>query len=453
MMKLRPALQNSEGRSLPWSGSVLCNMFSEMGEGDKVSQFAIMAIPGLVQLSNIGTLPVRGLHRMGSTLYAVVGVNLYSIASNGTATSLGTVLGNNPVRMADNGQQIAIVGGTAGTTGYVYSGGTVTASPINLPAVSDVTYIDGYFVWSAANSDQFIISAIDDGLTYDPLDVATVEGNPDYIVGVVNDHRELHFYGVDSTEIWYNSGDADFPFARQGNAFIERGCQDRDSIVKADSTVIFVDNRRSVCRLDGYAPVIISTPSVASRLAKGAYYRAWTYAEEGHEFYVISTDLTTEVYDFSTRLWHQRASYQSDTYRIGSAQTAYGKTIFGDATTGKLYLESLDYLDEAGKPIICKIGLPTIERNRDLLTMYALELYAETGVGTLAEPNPQVNMRYSRDGGRTWSNDMTRPLGVIGDYKSRAVWRPGIQFRSLQVEFTMPSSVRRFVMSYLADVR
>lgn len=453
MISLKPALQQSEGRSKPWSGASLVNMFAEGSEGDKASQYAIMAIPGLIEFGDVGTGPIRGAHRMGSTLYVVSGVGLYSVNTSGVETYIGAILGDKPVQIADNGNEMAIVGGVSNNTGYVYSGGALTVSPPNLPPVSSVLYIDGYFLWSADASDQFIISGLDDGLSYDPLDVATVEGNPDYIVGVVNDHREVHFYGTDSTEIWYNSGDADFPFARQGNAFIERGCQDRNSIVKADSTVIFVDNRRSVCRLDGYTPVIISTPSVASRLAKASYYRAWSYAQEGHEFYVVTTDISTEVYDFSTRLWHQRKSYGYDTYRLSCAQSAYGKTIVGDAINGKLYLPSLDYLDEAGAPIVCAVGLPTIERNRDLMTLYALELYSETGVATPTATDPQVVMRYSRDGGRTWSNDMARSMGLIGEYKTRAMWRPGVQFRSLQVEFTMPSSVRRFVLGYFADIR
>jgi hypothetical protein len=82
--------------------------------------------------------------------------------------------------MADNGTELAIHDG--GTTGYVWSGGALTI-PVNLGAVSDVAYMDGYFVWTVSNSDQFIISGLRNGLTYDPLDVATVEGSPDNLTG------------------------------------------------------------------------------------------------------------------------------------------------------------------------------------------------------------------------------------------------------------------------------
>lgn len=453
MIKLKPALQSSEGRSKPWSGARLVNMFAELSEGDSSDPFAVMAIPGLNQFANVSASKVRGLHRMGTTLYAVIGAALFSISSAGVATNLGAIQGELPVQIADNGTQLGIVAGPLNTTGYIFSAGVITTSPPNLPPVSSIAYIDGYFVWTAAGSDQFIISAIDDGLTYDPLDVATVEGNPDAIVGVVNDHRELHFYGTDTTEVWYNSGDADFPFARQGNAFIERGCIDRNSIVKLDNSVFFVGNDRIVYRLDGYTPVRMSKHSVEYRIASAAWYRAFTYTQEGHKFYVLSTDQCTLALDVATGAWHERQSYGLVNYRVGFAETAYGQTIMADAYTGKLYTPSLDRFDENGAPIICIAEPPSLERDRDRLTLYAVELYAETGVGTVTVPDPQAIMQYSRDGGRTWSMEMYRSLGATGAYTTRAVWRPNVQFRSLVLRFTMPSSARRMVLGYFADVR
>jgi hypothetical protein len=162
------------------------------------------------------------------------------------ADGLGTIGGTKPVRIVDNGTQLAIHGGSNEKTGYILDGTTLYTQPVNLPAVSDVAYIDGYFVWTVADSDQFIISALNDGLSYDPLDVATVEGAPDNLVGVINDHRELQFFGTDTVEIWYNNGAADFPFARQGNAFLERGCIDKNSIVKFDNSVGLVGDNRIV---------------------------------------------------------------------------------------------------------------------------------------------------------------------------------------------------------------
>src|SRR5438270_5786472 len=133
---LKPALQTSRGRVGPWGGSRLINAFAEQSMGDKAELYAVMAIPGLTPWVTLGSLPVRGVHQMVGTVYAVAGTTLYSIAATGVATSLAMVPGTLPVRFADNGTQIAIHDG--GITGYVWNGSTL-ATPLNLPSVSDVT--------------------------------------------------------------------------------------------------------------------------------------------------------------------------------------------------------------------------------------------------------------------------------------------------------------------------
>lgn len=453
MQQLKPALQFSEGRSKPWSGAKLVNAFAEKADGDKVADFAVMAIPGLVEFSAISGSPVRGIHRMINQLYAVVGSTLYSVSSTGVAVALGAIGGTKPVRIVDNGTQLAIHGGPSGQTGYILDGGTIYVQPTNLPPVSDVTYIDGYFVWTVANSDQFIISALNDGLSYDPLDVATVEGAPDYLVGVINDHRELQFYGTDTVEIWYNSGDADFPFARQGNAFVERGCKDKNSIVKFDNSVLFVGDDLIVYRLDGYNPIRISTHSIEYHIGRAAWYRAFVYTQFGHKFYVLNTDLGTFAYDAATGAWHERRSFEKDNYRLSCATTAYGETIMGDAYTGKFYTPDLDVNDEDGATIPMILELPTLDNNRERATLYAFEVYLETGVGTSEVPDPQMIMDYSKDGGRTYSNEMWRSMGAVGEYLTRAIWRTNVEFRQLSIRLTLPDKVKRFSISYFADVR
>lgn len=451
MRKLKPALQESEGRSKPWSGSRLINAFAEQSTGDTSELFAIMALPGLVEFADISAFPVRGLHRMGTALYAVIGTNFYSVSSAGVAASIGTIAGTGPVRMDDNGTELAIC---AAPNGYVYSGGTLHSGILNLPSVTDVCFIDGYFVWTVASSDQFIISGLNDGLSYDPLDVATVEGSPDALIGVVNDHRELLFPGTDTTEVWYNSGEADFPFSRQGNAFVERGCADRDSLVKIDNGVHFVGNDLICYRLDGYRPVRISTHSIETQLAAASWFRAFTYTQEGHKFYVLNTDVGTFAYDMATSAWAERLSYGRSYYRAGCAVTAYGQTIMGDALNGTLYTPSLDVYDEDGDPMPIIIELPEIEKgDRERATLYSFELVAETGVGVPAVADPQAILQYSKDGGRQWSNEMSRSMGAVGAYQTRCVWRPNVDFRQLQIRITLPEKTRRLVMAYFADVR
>lgn len=454
MRRLQPALQSSQGQSGPWSGARLINCFAERADGDRVEDFAVMAIPGLSLFSGIDGLPIRGAVSVGGALYVVAGSTLYSISATGAETPLGTVMGNLPVRMAGNGAQVAIATGADTNIGYVYNPATATVStPLNLPAVTDCAFIDGYIVWTVAFSDQFLISALDDATVYDPLDVATVEGAPDNLVGLVNDHRELLMFGEETIEVWYSSGAVDFPFERQGNAFIERGCRDRDSIVKIDNGVHFVGNDLIVYRLEGYSPRRISTHAIEASIASAQWFRAFEYSLEGHSFYCLNTDVGTFCFDMATGAWHNRQSYGMDNYRVGFSVEVFDRVIFGDATTGNLYLPSMDEFRENGNPVVVVIELPTITAARTRQTLYSIELYCETGVGNAASANPLAMLTYSRDGGRMFSNELVRPLGRVGEYLTRAIWRLNVEFRQLKLRFAISDPVRRLVMGYYADIR
>jgi len=451
LRQLKPALQFSQGRSLPWSGATLVNCFSEKADGDRQTDFAIMAIPGLVEFADIATGEGRGTHVMGDLLYAVIGTTLYSVTSAGVSASIGAISGTGPVRMADNGQELAIC---AAPVGYVYSVG-VLSTPVGLPQVSDVAYIDSYLVWTVYDSDQCVYSGINDATSYDALDVFTAEGSPDGAVGLIADHRELQIYGKNTIEIFYNAGGADNVFERQGNAFIERGCFDRDSIAKIDNSVHFLGDDRIVYRLDGYTPVRISTHAEEYTIRNATFARGFTYTQEGHKFYCLSIDDATLCYDMATGLWANRKSFGLDSYRVGSSTAAWNRIIMQDAITGKIYEPSLDAFNEDGETIAIEITLPTLEASRARVTMYTFEVYCETGVGLNSGQgsDPQIMMMYSDDGGRTWSNELWRSLGLIGQYKTRAIWRRLGQFRQRQMVLTITDPVRRLVMGYWADVR
>lgn len=451
LTKVKPTLQSSIGRSSAWGGAKLVNCFAEKGEGDQRDLYAVMLIPGLVEFCDLG-MNIRGIHRMADTLYVVADTQLYSVDSTGTATLIGTIPGTGRVAMADNGVQLGIV---SGTNGYVLSSGTIT-TPTNLPSVSDVDYIDGYMLWTVAGSDQFVISALNDATSYDPLDVGVAEGSPDGLVGVIVDHREVQLYGKRTIEIFYNSGASDFPFDRQGNAFIERGCLSRDSLVKIDNSVMFMGDDRVCYRLDGYNPIRVSTHAKEYAWRNATDFWAYTYTQEGHKFYVLCTDVGTFAFDIATGLWHDRQSSGMDNWRAGFAENVYGQTIFADHDGSKLYTGSLDVFEEDGNPIAMEVTVPVIESpDRRRLTFYAFEMTAETGVGLNSGQgsDPQVMLSWSDDGGHTWSNELWRSLGAIGAYRTRAVWRKLGQAWQRQFRFRITDPVRRVVLGYYVDAR
>lgn len=447
MLKAKPALQYSEGRSSKWGGARLVNCFAEKADGDKRDDFALIPTPGLTEWAAVAAGPCRGGLVVAGVPYVVSGGNLYSVDNLGTETLIGAIPGTGPVRMAANATELCIA---ADGTGYVYSGGSLT-TPLPFD-VCDVLYIDGYILWVVDDSEQFFISALDDALTYDAADIASVEGLPDNIAGAINDHREIYFFGEVSTEIFYNSGNAAFPIERQGNAFIERGCLDRDSIVKIDNNVMFVGNDRIVYNLAGYQPQRVSTHAIEYHLRNITYARGFTYSLEGHQFYCLECDNGTFVFDRATGAWHQRQSWDSTFWRCNGAVDAYGSLMLTSREDGKLFTVSPDVHTEDGETIAMDIYIPAIEQGRELVICHAFEMDCETGVGNSAAADPQVMLRYSDDGGHRWSNEMWRTLGAIGSYRTRAVWRKLGQFRTRQFHIRITDAVRRCVIGYWLDM-
>jgi hypothetical protein len=80
----------------------------------------------------------------------------------------------------------------------------------------------------------------------------------------------------------------------------------------------------------------------------------------------------------------------------------------------------------------CETGVGTaIDRvTISLLTETELDLLAESGAPLLsvdtsatASADPQVMLRWSDDGGHTWSSEHWRSMGKIGQYGYRTIWR------------------------------
>jgi hypothetical protein len=172
------------------------------------------------------------------------------------------------------------------------------------------------------NSGQFQITGLND-VTVDALDVATAEGSPDNLVGLISDHRDLWLFGTDSTEVFFNSGNADFPFERIQGAFIEHGCAAKFSIAKMANTVFWLgqDDKGNgiVLMAKGYQPQRISTHAVEQAIQSYGDIsdaKAYTYQQNGHNFYVLnfSAAQTTWVYDLTTNLWHERVYMNQGSY-------------------------------------------------------------------------------------------------------------------------------------------
>lgn len=421
----------------------MVNLYPEaISEGGKESAF-LTRCPGLRLLATVGTGPIRGMWKFRGLGYIVSGSRLYSINSSWVSVDLGSVSGDRePVCMADNGRQLFIA---CNGPSYIYDIETGLLEQIVDPdfrGAVNVGYLDGYFVFNEPNSQKVWVTDLLNGKSVDALDFASAEGAPDKLVGLMVDHREVWLFGENSVEVWYNSGGADFPLTRLQGAYNELGCAAPYSIVKMDNGLFWLgsDDRGNgmVYRANGYTGQRISTHAIESEIQTyGDISDAvgFSYQQDGHLMYVLNfpTANKTWAYDAATNLWHERAGWDSTqgkfTRHRGNCHMSFNtRAIIGDYQNGKIYeFDMTTYADdsEIQKWLRSWRALPSGQNNLKRTIHHTLQLDCESGVGlNLGQgSDPEVSLRWSDDGGHTWSNAHVKKMGKFGDYGYRVIWR------------------------------
>ena len=462
-------------RSINAADNRMVNLFPEViPEGGKEPGFLNRA-PGLQFQQTVGTGPIRALwaHQTnGADFYVVSGTEVYKMTSlTATPVKIGDVADGGPVSIADNGTQLFFA---CNGPSYIYNEATNEFKQItdpDFPGAVTVGYLDGYFVFNEPNSQRVWVTALLDGSSIDPLDFASAEGSPDGLVAVNVDHREAWLFGTDSVEVWYDVGGTDFPLQRIQGAFNEIGCVAAFSIAKLDNSLFWLgtDARGQgiVYKANGYTGQRVSTHAIEYAIAQYGNISdavAYTYQQEGHGFYVLtfpSADATW-VYDAATQAWHERAGLvngQFTRHRSNCQCNFGGNIIVGDFENGNIYTFDLDVYADNNTPqkwLRSWRALPTGQNNLNRSAHHSLQLDAETGVGLnslttdqnvflitenyeriitesgnrivagveqVPTPAPQVMLRWSDDGGHTWSNEHWTSMGRIGEYGHRTIWR------------------------------
>lgn len=427
-------------RSVNAADARMVNLFPELiPEGGKEPAF-LQRAPGLRLLATVGSGPIRGMTTFGGMLYVVSGNTLYSVTSDYTATALGTVANDGPVSMADDGTHLFVA---CKGPSFVYNVGTNAFGQItdpDFPGALTVSYLDGYFVFIEPDSQRVWVTSLLDPTSIDPLDFASAEGSPDRLVSSLVDHSEVWLFGTNSIEVWYNSGNSDFPLQRIQGAFNELGCAATFSVAKMDNGLFWLGSdargRGMVYRANGYVGQRISTHAVEWQIQQYENISdavAYTYQTDGHSFYVLTfpSASATWVYDVATDAWHERAGWYNgqQTRQRGHMQTVFNDTvIIGDYQNGNLYAydaESYADYDRPQRWVRSWRALTTGKNDLNRTTHHSLQLDCETGDGISGDEtnDPQVCLRWSDDGGHTWSREHWRSMGKVGEYSKRVIWR------------------------------
>lgn len=415
----------------------------ETGEGK--SKISLVGTPGYQEFCEFAEQGCRGelFDAASNRAFTVYGGKLYEVDSAGTTTEIGSLLTTTGrVGMASNGVQLCVVDGPYG---YVFVLATNTFTQISdpdFPGANTVCFVDGYFVFNEPNTGNYFISQLYDGSSFDPLEFANAEGNPDNLVSVSSVRRNIWLHSQTSTEVAYNSGNPDFPFDRIQGVFMEYGCIAAGSVSVLANTVFWLgqdkDGAMIVWMAQQYAPERVSTFAIEYMISQYtdniSSATSYAYQEEGHFFYVLNIPDApfTLVYDVTTKSWHERAWLEPTTGvlerdRPECHMYAFGKHLVGDYENGKLYWQSLNFYDQDGAVTKRLRRAQYIADDLEYIFHQKLQVDIEAGVGlspTTPEEDydPQMIMRFSDDGANTWSNERMRSMGKQGQYKTRCIW-------------------------------
>jgi hypothetical protein len=425
--------------------------------------------PGQKALLTLPDSPAKALYALNGRAFAVAGTGFYEIFANWTYKLWGNITQATDAQIVANNYQLLI---RSGATLYVFdlNKNTLALGPpdINSLGSQGIGTIDNYGISAVPLSRQFNISSLNDFTQWAALDFAIKEDGPDNISAIFADHRELWLFGLQTSEVWWDSGNADFPFQRIQGAYLEVGCGAAGSVAKADNSLFWVseDQRgaRFVWKANGYVPARISTHAVEYAMSTYptiADATAYSYTEDGHAFYVVSfpTANTTWVYDAATGIWHEReywnaATGTSNRVRAACHMWAFGRHLVGDYLSGKIYDQSLAYWDDDGEPIRRIRVAPPVYAEHKRMTVSRMEVLFQTGnfpsVGQGAAPT--AVLQISRDGGNKWGNEITGSMGAIGQFDQRVFWTRLGQARQWTPRVTVTDPVPVCMVDAYIDV-
>lgn len=169
---------------------------------------------------------------------------------------------------------------------------------------------------------------------------------------------------------------------------------------------------------DAYAVLLVDTLLLQAPLEQG-----WAFSFDGHVFYVLNSVLGQSlVYDLTTQQWHGWVTAGEVAWNVFRGTTWRGRVIGADAFAPRIWeLDPDTALDEGVLPIERVVSAFQPVRGATSMRQGSLRLTARRGD---AAESATIRMRFSDDGGRTWSSFHGVDLQP-GDGRSR------IEFRSL----------------------
>ena len=367
--------------------------------------------------------PFRGHHVMADVLYKVCGGSLYSVSSLGAYTELGSVPGAGFCIFADDGENLFFVNGTKL---YQYDGAIVAEIPQTVVTnPGSIAYINRQFILSGDNG-LFATSDVGDGATYNALNFAEAESAPDPLIRTYIFNQLAYQLGGKGTELWYNTGTGNPPFARQDTALVNVGIAGRAAVTNSDQYMYWLGDDKKVHQAVGASKRTITSPEFGGGMAAANVIERLTTVSDCIASHFVLEGQDFVLFHFPTDdkalLFSETFGYWVSLDWIGaSVINVYDKNLVSDKSNGNTYELDLDTFTDNGAVRERIRTLPSFTgkliNHSGRVLVKKLRMNMQLGVGlATGTTDPKLMCEFSPDGGHTWQAEKHVSIGELGDY-------------------------------------
>lgn len=425
------------------------NCYLEPRKDQDKSSIVCYGTPGLRLAFNASTPsnnPMRGLVGNDTGLYVVAGNQVESLSVAGAVLKAGAInTSTGLVGMALNPTQLIIVDGSAG---YIFtpSTGAVAVIGASFPnGAKTVTYCNGFFICEDPGTNEFFVSALNDGTTWPGLSFAAAVQAIDGIYAVDTLGGLLIIFSGGHLEFWQNAGSTPEPFVYIQNSASMYGLQAIYSRVHVGDSLLFLchtgggsfqnsSGSYQIARIRGYSVEIVSTTDIDNILQTMAATTtiadctAFSYQQDSHHFaqFNFPTANRSLLLDTTTLLWSEVQSGITSGYAARHLANlgcqAYNQAFFSDYGNGNVYQFDPNVFTDNGSMIVREVVTPCALEDFNTFRVAQIYLDMRTGVG-LSNPAlqgyaPQVELSIARDN-RDFGVPRRFSLGKLGQYWQR----------------------------------
>lgn len=458
----------------------LSNMFLEevpaMGSGTK---YIAYSCPGIETWITLGTSPVRGMFVHKELLYVVAGNTVYKVATDGTATSLGTMTTNSgKVSIAAINDYLVFCDGVSANP-WSYRVSTATYAEItdaDLPGVvSRVLGFGEYILFLIKDTQTVYVSDLTVATAVTATSFFAAESFYDNIISGAVASNLLYLFGTNTTEVFYNSGAQIVPFDRVSNGAINYGIVGANAVCVANNQVYnLARDANGIVGLmtwTGTQPNLIPNRSLNEKLKDYTQIDncyMWVDNHNGHQFVNITFprktpwESATHTYDITTGAWFERSTFNPNKSPTAGYEghpaidCVYfnGEQYCGDEASGKIFRISLDIYDDNGYEMLRTIITPNIVSNDMFLSVYNVEIDVEGGLGqaTGQGEDPGIILFYSNDMSNTWNGGWEVKVGRTGEYMKRVRYGSLGGGRTVSIKLEMTDPVPWVIHGITAEV-